>query len=57
MSAPAIVVRFELGEPPCVIVDADHEQAAELSEWLDTKPAWSAWLACAVELAEREQAA
>lgn len=49
---PGIVVRFELGRSPRVIVDASDAEAAELSEWLDARPAWSGLLAAAVELAE-----
>jgi hypothetical protein len=52
MSAPAIIVRFELGRAPRVLVEADHYEARALTDWIDTNERWASLLAEAVELAE-----
>ena len=56
MSLPAIVVRFELGAPPVVHVEADHDDAGRLTNWLDENPTLARLLAKAVELAEEADA-
>jgi hypothetical protein len=57
MSAPAVVLRFELEREPEIVIDALNDaELVRLCDWIDSHPAFLRLIAAMFALVERERA-